>query len=260
MFQSFIELAATCGLEMALGRRYPARSVPSIRRRLNVLTLAVAMAAATLISAFATPPRRAVGGPGSCTPLSLPIVRITDRPAAYEDFCRRYPRDCEMTGDSVLPWSPALIETMVGVNREVNACVRPSPDRETFGEEEFWAYPMAGRGDCEDMALEKRRRLVEQGLPRAALTIAIVWHRRELYSHALLLVETNSGTFALDTTSDTVACWNTIPFNFEAREQPDGLWARFDQSSWTFDANEGSDATPKAGTRPSRSIGTRGHQ
>ncbi len=191
-----------------------------------------------LISACAASSGWADAGPESCAPLSLPIVRVTDRPSAYAGFCLRFPRDREMASDAVLPWSPALIETIVRANRAVNACVRQTPDREAIGEEELWTYPVGGRGDCEDMALETRRRLVEQGLPRAALTIAIVWHRRQLYSHALLLVETSAGTFALDTTSDTAACWNTIPFNFEAREQPDGHWARFDQSAWTFDADE----------------------
>ena len=42
--------------------------------------------------------------------------------------------------------------------------VKPVSDLDNYGSEEVWAYP-EGRGDCEDYALEKKKRLSEAGLP-----------------------------------------------------------------------------------------------
>jgi predicted transglutaminase-like cysteine proteinase len=93
---------------------------------------------------------------------------------------------------------------------------------------------MSGMGDCEDFALEKRLRLTKLGIPRGALRIAIVQNRIMLTSHALLLVETTQGTYAMDRITNEILLWYQLPYNFEAREKPDGRWERFDQSTWTF--------------------------
>jgi predicted transglutaminase-like cysteine proteinase len=42
-------------------------------------------------------------------------------------------------------------------------------DENQYQKEEFWAYPSLGLGDCEDIALEKRFRLVNMGIYRGAL-------------------------------------------------------------------------------------------
>ncbi len=120
------------------------------------------------------------------------------------------------------------------VNRSVNAEVRFVPDQEWQGREEFWSLLLRGCGDCEDFALEKRRRLVESGLPRGAMTMAIVYHRTEWFGHVVLLIETSAGTFALDNLRDDVRCWDEVPYNYETRERPDGLWTRFDQTDWKW--------------------------
>jgi predicted transglutaminase-like cysteine proteinase len=120
------------------------------------------------------------------------------------------------------------------VNQDVNAQVRFMFDSDSSGEEEVWSYPIDDRGDCEDSALEKRRRLVAMGWSRAAPTMAIVHHRSRYCSHAVLLAETTAGTLMLDSLSDRLLCWSEAPYNFEARERPDGQWDRFDQRDWVY--------------------------
>ncbi len=170
-----------------------------------------------------------------CGPVDLAVESVVDRPAPYQDFCDRRPGDCDLSGPDRIDWTPAARDLVEDVDRAVDGEVRVMPDPEWRGVEEYWDYPVLGCGDCEDFALEKRRRLVEAGLPRGAMTMAIVHHRALMFSHAVLLVRTEEGTFALDNLSDEVLCWSGIPYNFEMRERPDGSWVRYDQGDWTFD-------------------------
>jgi predicted transglutaminase-like cysteine proteinase len=120
------------------------------------------------------------------------------------------------------------------VNAAVNREIRLVLDVMQYDREEYWTLPENGRGDCEDKALEKRRRLAEMGLPRGAMRMALVFHRRLLTSHGVLTVETTAGTYVLDSATDEVQRWDQTPYNFEARERPDGRWTRFDQAQWTY--------------------------
>jgi predicted transglutaminase-like cysteine proteinase len=138
---------------------------------------------------------------------------------------------------------PAIVElteerrlTLSEVNAAVNASINVTvSDKELYGREEYWTYPSGGYGDCEDIALEKRRRLVERGLPRAAMTMAIVHHKMTLMPHAVLLVEATSGTHVLDSLTDKVVIWSKAQLNYESRERFDGTWERYDQALWTFE-------------------------
>ncbi len=164
--------------------------------------------------------------------LYLPIfeIRFTFQP--YADFCRRNPGECDMSGDCEIPYTNRLVERLVQVNTAVNQEILFASDKAQYGVEEYWNYPTTGWGDCEDMALEKRRRLVLSGLPRGALRMAIGHHRRFLHSHCLLSVETSRGTYILDTLSDEVLLWRRTPYDFESRERTDGRWDRYDQGMW----------------------------
>ncbi|WP_078485871.1 transglutaminase-like cysteine peptidase [Solemya velesiana gill symbiont] len=106
-----------------------------------------------------------------------------------------------------------------------------------YRDEGYWSYPESGFGDCEDKALEKRRRLFLQGISRGAMRIALAHHRTHHTPHSLLLLETNHGTYVLDTFTDKVKLWFQTPYNFEAREKSDRRWERFDQQRWRFADN-----------------------
>ena len=139
-----------------------------------------------------------------------------------------------MTGVPIVGWLPEMRTTIDAANKEVNARCTFAPDLEWRGEENIWSFPFRGRGDCEDFALEKRRLLASVGIPRAAMTLAIVHHATQLYSHVVLLIETQGGTFVLDNLNDQIACWSEAHFYFEGRERTDGRWDWYEQSKWKF--------------------------
>lgn len=163
-----------------------------------------------------------------CGPIDLEVLRLEPPPTQYATFCGLDPEACALTGAPVLDWTEELHAVLSRVNARVNADVEFVSDADNLGEEEVWSLPVDCRGDCEDFALEKRRRLTgDEGLPRAALTMAIAFHEVGLFPHAVLLAETSRGTWVLDNLHDEVLCWDAVPYRYTRRERPDGEWARF---------------------------------
>jgi predicted transglutaminase-like cysteine proteinase len=166
-------------------------------------------------------------GLSNCAPMALPVERLTPPPSPYADFCAREPEACALEGDAVLAWSVPLHEQLSAINSAVNSEIRFTPDIGNSGREESWDFPVSGFGDCEDYALEKRQRLIAEGVPSAALTCAVVIHESRYFLHTVLLAETSAGTLVLDDRSDEVMCWTEVPYVFRLRERPDGMWTRF---------------------------------
>jgi predicted transglutaminase-like cysteine proteinase len=167
--------------------------------------------------------------------IDVPIVATTDRYPPYVDFCRRRPTLCQLQGAPVIPHSQRLLADLEQVSAEINRTIRFMLDSEAYSVEDFWTLPDRGYGDCEDIALAKRAQLVARGYPSAALRLAFVFDRKDLSAHCILTVETTRGTWVLDSYADAVLLWSDSPYNFEARERPDGRWDRFDQSLWHYD-------------------------
>ena len=167
--------------------------------------------------------------------LSIPVVKVVGQLPPYADFCRRQPEECDLSGDTVTDYSPGLMRRLNEINTSVNQEIRFALDSSQYGSEEYWALPVSGYGDCEDLALEKRSRLAAYGEPRGALRLAIVFHRKHLNSHCVLTVETSRGTYILDSYMNEVRRWDKTLYNYEARERIDGLWDRFDQTNWRYD-------------------------
>jgi len=161
-----------------------------------------------------------------CLPLRLDVWRVEAQPSQYADFCAREPQACALSGEAVIEFAAAksLLER---INRTVNVEIAFTPDFPGDRGEECWEFPAKGAGDCEDFALEKRRRLVAEGVPSAALTMAIVHHEVQFFPHAILLAETTRGTWVLDNLLDEVVCWDAVPYRYERRERPDGMWERY---------------------------------
>ncbi len=89
---------------------------------------------------------------------------ITSQPIGHYEFCQKYKDECEVKSRSVMP--PKVTDHGWPIIREVNATVNrtitPMTDLELNGRDEVWAYPTTA-GDCEDMALLKRKKLMEKG-------------------------------------------------------------------------------------------------
>ena len=166
--------------------------------------------------------------------LNLPVIEIRDKFIPYEEFCLRNPGECKISEPSIIELTTKTKNLILDVNTAVNFEIRFVLDKIQYNKEEFWTYPISGMGDCEDFALEKRFRLTKLGIPIGALRIAIVNNKKTLTSHALLLIETTQGTYAMDRFTNQIFLWYQLPYNFEARERPDGRWERFDQCIWTF--------------------------
>ena len=166
--------------------------------------------------------------------LRLPVIEIVAPYPPYADFCRRHPDECKLSGSAVVEHNSELVHRIQSTNFAVNHEIRFMLDIIQYGAEEYWALPISGYGDCEDLALEKRSRLVRSGMASAALRLAIVLHRQFLTSHCVLTVDTTKGTYLLDSYTDDVLRWDQSPYNFETRERTDGRWDRFDQNGWTY--------------------------
>ncbi len=166
--------------------------------------------------------------------LNLDVVDVRDIFAPYQEFCRNFSRECVLSGQAEIRLTPDLFRLLKSYNRAVNLDIKFMSDKDQYDREDLWTLPLSGYGDCEDIALEKRRKLSLAGLSRAALRIAIGHHKQHLTPHAVLTVETNQGTFILDSESDLVYLWFEAPYNLESRERPDGSWERFNQETWEF--------------------------
>lgn len=113
-------------------------------------------------------------------------------------------------------------EVVRSVNDEVNRIMRGATDEEVYHVADYWNAPAlvrGVRGDCEDFALEKRRLLIENGVPAAALSIAIVQTRRG-EDHAVLIVSAAQGDFVLDNLQYDVRQWRKTDYTWVSRQGP----------------------------------------
>jgi predicted transglutaminase-like cysteine proteinase len=146
----------------------------------------------------------------------LPTADETAQPtAAWSDFCERLPAECviNLSEPAVIQLTDEVWQTIVKVNKQVNAAVSPREDIDHWGVIDRWDYPDDGFGDCEDYQLLKRRLLVEAGLTGRALRMVVVLdENRE--GHAVLMAHTDYGDFILDNKSNKVIPWNRTGYVF----------------------------------------------
>jgi predicted transglutaminase-like cysteine proteinase len=96
--------------------------------------------------------------------------------------------------------------------------------------------------------LLKRKLLVEAGLPKRALRMAVVCDEIG-DGHAVLLAHTDRGDFVLDNKRKTVLPWTETGYSFVKREGSDGLaWAAL---------RSGQDAITTASSPPARWVRSR---
>ena len=142
----------------------------------------------------------------------------TKPPIGYVQFCRQYPSECSR-GRS-LPQRPVLTQArmneLLDVNARVNRAVAPVTDKDLYGVEERWTYPI-DRGDCEDYVLLKQRMLIERGWPASALLITVV---RDTTGdgHAVLTVATSAGDLVLDNQESEIRFWRDTPYDYLKRQ------------------------------------------
>lgn len=166
-----------------------------------------------------------MAAPGAAQAASAPrasnaaVTDVTSVPYGWVDFCNRYAGECD--GPALEPediaLTPKAAKDLDRINRSVNASVTAVTDMDHWGVVDRWDYPLDGKGDCEDYALEKRRLLIKAGYPRQALLMTVVKdHAGE--GHAVLTVKTSRGEFVLDNMVDAMLPWDATGYRFVKRQ------------------------------------------
>ena len=118
---------------------------------------------------------------------------------------------------------PQTMAMFNAVNRRVNDSIRYASAQALYGNADYWTLPLeAGglrAGDCKDYVLEKRKALIEQGVPGADLSIAVVMLRTG-EAHAVLLVATDHGELVMDSLSSWILPWNQLDYRWISRQAP----------------------------------------
>lgn len=144
----------------------------------------------------------------------------------WVDFCQRNPIDClvNMNEPATITLDALTWRTIVSINREVNAAIRPMIDRDLYGVADYWDYPSSGHGDCEDYQLLKRKLLADAGVPRRAMRMTVVIDELN-EGHAVLMIRTDRGDFILDNKTDAVVAWHETGYTYVKREsQYEAAW------------------------------------
>lgn len=185
-------------------------------RALSLITLCVAL----IISggAYAGSNHMTVGAP-------------TSVPAGWKDFCGRYTDQCGNADTKHLQ----IVDTdqsfaeLSRINKLVNARVHAVSDMDHWGVIDQWDLPNDNRGDCEDYVLEKRRLLIEEGVPPQVLLFTIARDKNG-EGHAVLTAHVQSGDYILDNMTDDIHVWYETSYTFIKRQSYDnqGAWVLVD--------------------------------
>jgi predicted transglutaminase-like cysteine proteinase len=150
----------------------------------------------------------------------------TSIPVGASEFCKSHRDECQPNAVVVpaVNLDEASWSQLLTVNATVNQTVVPVTDQDLYQVAEFWTYPN-GYGDCEDIALEKRRELINDGWPASTLLMAVV-RERNGDGHAVLMVRTDRGDLVLDNQEGEVRLWSETPYHYIKRQsQADaGKW------------------------------------
>lgn len=151
----------------------------------------------------------------------------TTQPVGHYEFCQKIPQECNQRTPKQAPieMTRKLWAKIVSINSSVNSKIAPRTDMELWGKEEVWSYPNSGFGDCEDYALEKRRALMNIGVPAGDLLMTVA-RQPNGDGHAVLTVRTSLGEFILDNLETRVLSWTATDYTYLKRQssQNSGAW------------------------------------
>jgi len=161
----------------------------------------------------------AVTGQGEAAPDAMAVGRQTSQPIGHYEFCKANPAECAIrpADTTAVAMTDAVWSLVTAVNLDVNRTVKPASDIDNYGLDEVWTYPDNGKGDCEDYALEKRRRLNEQGISLANLLLTVV-RKPDGEGHAVLTLRSTEGDFILDNLTDAVKPWRETSYKYLKRQ------------------------------------------
>lgn len=152
-------------------------------------------------------------------PAFAPTLGATTIPVGHMQFCKAHQDECVSHASyvDVEELTEARWDELVSVNNRMNAEITPVTDEDLYQVGELWTYPDNGAGDCEDIALAKRRALIELGWDPGALLMTVV-RESSGAGHAVLMVRTDRGDLVLDNQSAYIKVWNETPYQFVKRQ------------------------------------------
>lgn len=117
----------------------------------------------------------------------------------YYDFCPAHKDECALQTDKpvIIKMTARNWDKIRAVNTSVNKKIIQATDLQIYGVEEKWTYPDNNIGDCEDIALLKRRTLEQKGFDPSSLLLMGV-RRSNGEGHLVLVVRTTAGDYVLD--------------------------------------------------------------
>ncbi|RVC34653.1 transglutaminase [Mesorhizobium sp. M4A.F.Ca.ET.090.04.2.1] len=184
------------------------------KTRGKLLLMAMAMQLSAWATAYAGPAFMHTGG-------------RTTQPVGHYEFCQKLPQECKERTPKQAPieLTRKLWAAIVNINNSVNTRITPRTDMEMWGKEEVWSYPDNGFGDCEDYALEKRRALMNIGVPAGDLLMTVT-RQPNGDGHAVLTVRTSLGEFILDNLQPKVLAWTDTDYTYLKRQSTEnsGVW------------------------------------
>lgn len=151
-------------------------------------------------------------------------------PPGFYDFCDKEPRLCSTNGATdVMTMTPARMAQLRTVNRSVNREFTQREDAAGVAGD-HWGLPSADGGDCEDLAIMKKAKLLKLGWPASTLLLTVGTLNGA--GHAVLTVRTSDGDLVLDNLTDTIKPWSRTPYKYFARQKSNAgggaEWARID--------------------------------
>jgi len=160
-------------------------------------------------------------------PAFAPVGAKTSIPIGASTFCKTYRGECGVNRNvvEVMPLDDQRWAQLVDTNNLINTAISPVTDIDYYHEDEVWAYPTDGFGDCEDYALAKRKALIADGWNPSTLLMTVV-RERDGAGHAVLMVRTDRGDLVLDNQDGRVMVWNQTPYQFLKRQ------SQADASRW----------------------------
>ncbi|WP_051372058.1 transglutaminase-like cysteine peptidase [Leisingera aquimarina] len=185
------------------------------RMRQQLLFRTGTVLAAGLLAAALAGPAAAVQPPPAQEPAALvPVSRQVLPPLAHARFCLRHPGQCAVRGGNPQPArsAQAQLAELVRINLAVNRDITPQTDGTVQGIADEWRLN-AVRGDCEDYALQKRKRLINLGWPSKSLRLATVL-APDGTGHAVLIARFHGRDFALDNLTNEIRPWRETGYRF----------------------------------------------
>jgi predicted transglutaminase-like cysteine proteinase len=150
------------------------------------------------------------------------VFGVTQPPYGFVQFCERMPEECKQgpQEEQRFSASPQRLSELDAVNRTVNREIEPATDLELYGQTEYWTIPTT-KGDCEDYALLKRKRLMARGWPASSLLITVVRDEKG-EGHAVLTARTLQGDFMLTSAQVDHLKRGRLYIQVHSEKAPDG--------------------------------------